>query len=55
MCIRDRGDTVRWRNLEFAVEEVRRRRVTRVRLRLLGEAEDAAAASDSTADSGRDT
>ena len=48
------GDTVRWRNLEFAVEEVRRRRVMRVRVRLLGEAEDAASASDSAADSGRD-
>ncbi len=32
-----RGDTVRWRNLEFAVEEVSHRRVTRVRLKLLGE------------------
>ncbi|HUU10843.1 MAG TPA: hemolysin family protein [Phycisphaerae bacterium] len=30
----DRGDTARWRNLEFAVEEVHRRRVTLVRLRL---------------------
>ncbi len=30
-----RGDTTRWRNLEFCVDEVRRRRVTRVRLRLL--------------------
>ncbi len=29
------GDTVRWRNLEFTVEGVRRRRVTRVRVRLL--------------------
>ena len=29
------GDTARWRNLEFAVEAIRRRRVTRVRLRLL--------------------
>ena len=29
------GDTVTWRNLEFTVEEVRRRRVMRVRLRLL--------------------
>jgi len=28
------GDTVAWRNLEFVVEEVRRHRVTRVRLRL---------------------
>ncbi|HUX02118.1 MAG: hemolysin family protein [Phycisphaerae bacterium] len=28
------GDAVTWRNLEFTVEEVRRRRVTRVRLRL---------------------
>ncbi|MCX5673079.1 MAG: hemolysin family protein [Planctomycetota bacterium] len=30
------GDVARWRNLEFAVEEVRHRRVTRVRLRLVG-------------------
>ena len=29
------GDTARWKNLEFVVEEVRRRRATRVRLRLL--------------------
>jgi CBS domain containing-hemolysin-like protein len=29
------GDTVEWRNLAFVVEEVRRHRVTRVRLRLL--------------------
>jgi putative hemolysin len=29
------GDAVGWRNLEFIVEEVRHRRVTRVRLRLL--------------------
>ncbi|MBE3096000.1 MAG: HlyC/CorC family transporter [Planctomycetes bacterium] len=28
------GDAVEWRNLEFIVEEVKRRRVTRVRLRL---------------------
>jgi len=35
------GETVRWRNLEFAVEEVRRHRIVRVRLRLLdaGEAD----------------
>ena len=33
------GDTVAWRNLEFAVEEVRRHRVTQVRLRLSDEAE----------------
>ena len=30
------GDAARWRNLEFVVEEVRHRRVTRVRLRLVG-------------------
>ena len=29
------GDTVRWRNLEFAVEEIRHRRVRSVRVRLL--------------------
>jgi len=28
------GDTVKWRNLQFIVEEVQRRRVTRVRLKL---------------------
>jgi CBS domain containing-hemolysin-like protein len=32
-----RGDTARWRNLEFTVEEVKGRRVTRVRLRLCQE------------------
>ncbi|MBE3135679.1 MAG: HlyC/CorC family transporter [Acidobacteria bacterium] len=31
----ERGDTARWRNLEFTVEEVGHRRITRVRLRLL--------------------
>ncbi len=31
-----RGDTAQWQNLEFTVEEVRRQRVTRVRLKLLG-------------------
>jgi len=31
------GDSVRWRNLEFTVEKVRNRRVTRVRVRLLEE------------------
>jgi putative hemolysin len=36
------GDSVRWRNLEFAVEEVHKRRVTRVRLRLLPEEDEAA-------------
>jgi CBS domain containing-hemolysin-like protein len=36
------GDTVEWRNLAFTVEEVRRHRVTRVRLRLRDEAEVAA-------------
>jgi len=40
------GDSVRWRNLEFAVEEVRSRRVTRVRLRLLPEEPDAADEDD---------
>jgi len=41
-----RGDTARWRNLEFCVDEVRRRRVTRVRLRLLpGDGPEAASAS----------
>jgi len=30
-----RGDTVRWRNLEFVVDEMRGRRVTRVRVHLL--------------------
>jgi len=30
------GDAVRWRNLEFTADEVRHRRLTRVRLRLLG-------------------
>lgn len=33
------GDTVRWRNLEFIVEEVRHRRLTRVRLKLTKNAE----------------
>ncbi len=33
-----RGDTVRWRNVALTVETVRRRRITRVRLRLLDEA-----------------
>jgi CBS domain containing-hemolysin-like protein len=36
-----RGDAARWRNLEFTVEELQGRRVTRVRLRLLGEARPA--------------
>jgi CBS domain containing-hemolysin-like protein len=31
------GDAVQWRNLEFIVEEVKHRRVTRVRLRLRGQ------------------
>jgi putative hemolysin len=31
------GDTAEWRNLQFVVEEVKRRRVTRVRLRLSGQ------------------
>jgi CBS domain containing-hemolysin-like protein len=38
------GDVARWRNLEFAVEEVRHRRVTRVRLRLVGATESPAGA-----------
>jgi len=38
------GDVARWRNLEFAVEEVRHRRVTRVRLRLVGATEAPAGA-----------
>jgi len=29
------GESVRWRNLEFTIEDVRRRRIQRVRLRLL--------------------
>jgi putative hemolysin len=33
------GDTVAWRNLVFSVEEVRRHRVTRVRLRLADESD----------------
>jgi len=33
------GDSVAWRNLKFSVEEVRRHRVTRVRLRLAEETE----------------
>jgi len=37
------GDAVKWRNLQFIVEEVQRRRVTRVRLKLLDQ--PAAAAS----------
>jgi putative hemolysin len=36
------GDTVAWRNLEFVVEEVKHRRVTRVRLRLSGQPAGAA-------------
>lgn len=36
-----KGDSVRWRNLEFAVEDVHKRRVMRVRLRLLPEEEEA--------------
>jgi CBS domain containing-hemolysin-like protein len=36
----ERGDTARWRNLALTVEEVRRRRVTRVRLRLLPSEDD---------------
>jgi putative hemolysin len=37
------GDTAEWRNLQFVVEEVQRRRVMRVRLRLLEQpAQDAA-------------
>jgi putative hemolysin len=46
------GDTVRWRNLEFAVEAIRRRRVTRVRVRLLpgGEATDPADADPADED-----
>ena len=41
-----RGDTARWRNLEFCVDEVHRRRVTRVRLRLLpGDGPEAVSAS----------
>jgi putative hemolysin len=42
------GDTATWRNLAFRVEEVRRRRVTRVRLRL---SDDAAAARPGGGDS----
>jgi putative hemolysin len=38
------GDTVTWRNLAFTVEEVHRRRVTCVRLRLLGGADGEEAA-----------
>jgi len=38
------GDVARWRNLEFAVEDVRHRRVTRVRLRLVGATESPAGA-----------
>jgi len=38
------GDVARWRNLEFVVEEVRHRRVTRVRLRLVGAPEAPAGA-----------
>ncbi|MBL7139985.1 MAG: HlyC/CorC family transporter [Planctomycetes bacterium] len=40
------GETVRWRNLAFTVEEVRRHRIVRVRLRLLeaGEADASASA-----------
>jgi CBS domain containing-hemolysin-like protein len=34
------GDTVDWRNLTFTVEEVRRHRVTRVRLRLRDDAQE---------------
>jgi putative hemolysin len=34
------GDKVAWRNLEFVVDEVRRHRVTRVRLRLRDPAEN---------------
>jgi len=37
------GDAVKWRNLQFTVEEVQRRRVTRVRLRLLEQPAQAAA------------
>jgi CBS domain containing-hemolysin-like protein len=43
------GDVARWRNLELVVEEVRHRRVTRVRLRLVG-APEAPSESDRTAD-----
>jgi len=46
-----RGDTARWRNLEFRVDEVRRRRVTRVGLRLLP-GDDAAEADGSAAAEG---
>jgi CBS domain containing-hemolysin-like protein len=37
------GDAVKWRNLQFIVEEVKRRRVIRVRLRLLSQPAQAAA------------
>jgi magnesium and cobalt transporter len=43
------GDTVEWRNLGFKVEEVRRHRVTLVRLRLLTESGDAAAVGETSA------
>jgi CBS domain containing-hemolysin-like protein len=41
------GDTVEWRNLTFTVDEVRRHRVTRVRLRLRDDEEAAAGAGRS--------
>ena len=40
------GDAVRWRNLEFTVEEVRHHRVMRVRLRLYGESGGEAVTAD---------
>jgi putative hemolysin len=43
------GDTARWQNLELTVEEVRHRRVTRVRLRLLGTGEGPASPGQSPA------
>jgi len=46
------GDTVEWRNLGFKVEEVRRHRVTLVRLRLLTESGDAAAVGETSAGKG---
>ncbi len=46
------GDTVAWRNLQFAVEEVRHHRITRVRLRLADETAGQEAAAAGTRQGG---